>query len=155
MHMSVTHPARLLTRSVSDNGGNQCSLSGLGPWWHAARLVWSLFILGWSISTGSMFGQSPSLKIEIIRTGWKRRKSENVSECAYSRSSIPHPILRQSRHPSRCSVLFCGDRGEEEGGEGCVWSGLGLLVKWGEDSISDVYLWARLPVREATKTKNN
>lgn len=59
-----------------------------------------------------MFGGPQCPKIEIIRTGREKRKSENVSECAYA-DPTPHlhPIFCQSLHPSllHCllSVLIC------------------------------------------------
>lgn len=73
-----------------------------------------------------MFGEPLCSKIEIIRTGWKKRKSENVSECAFSLSTPPRPILCQSLHPPQLlclpSVLLSGDRGSRQAGEGGVAS---------------------------------
>lgn len=60
-----------------------------------------------------MFGGPQCPEIEIIRTGREKRKSENVSECAYA-DPTPHlhPIFFQSLHPSLLycllSVLICG-----------------------------------------------
>lgn len=139
-------------RPVPDNGGNQCSLSGLCPCWHAASLALVyLYTPDLSAPALCLVGLSGP-KIEIIRTGREKRKSENVSECAYR---PPRPILCQSLHPSllHCllSVLFSVDRGSRQAA-GWAEEGWRLFcVVWigwpsaGEVGRSRVIKFSRLP----------
>lgn len=80
-----------------------------------------------------MFGGPQHPKIEIIRTGREKRKSENVSECAYalSRPPPPCPLPISASIPATLSPLCFALRrqkapgGRRRGGDSCVWSGLG------------------------------
>lgn len=148
------------------NGGNQHPI-WLLPLLTCCQPCLGLFIHGWSISAGAMFGEPLRPKIEIITTGREKRKSENVSECAYALSGdLPPPppyrppSLCQSLHPSllHCllSVLFSADRGSKQAGGlwrgdvgHCVWSGLGGSApvnsgkaKWSSPLGSWYYLWS-------------
>lgn len=118
------------------NGGHQHPI-WLLPLLTCCQPCLGLFILAWSISAGSMFGEPLRPKIEIITTGWEKRKSENVSERAYAPSGAPHPSAPASAslsiHPCyTVSSLFCCLQTEVAGrqaGWGGVESRL-LCVVW-------------------------
>lgn len=82
-----------------------------------------------------MFGEPQCPKIEIIRTGRKKRKSENVSQSAYP-SSRPPPAppdpLPISIHPGyTVSPVFCFLQqagGRKTGGEGCLCGLSGVVI---------------------------
>lgn len=118
------------------NGANQHPIWPL-PLLTCCQPCLGLFIHAWSISAGSMFGEPLHPKIEIITTGWEKRKSENVSERAYASSGPPLAApASASLSIHSCytvSSLFCflqteaAGRRPEEGWrvDYCVWSGLG------------------------------
>lgn len=78
-------------------------------------------------------------EIEIIRTGREKRKSENVSECAYSGGPPPpRPIFCQSLHPSvphrllsvLCARVAAGSQADNGRRMSCCACGLSGEAEW-------------------------